>query len=262
MSRGTALVTGASGGIGRALSERFAADGWDLVLVARSEGKLGEACTTLESTYGIEAAYVVSDLAEPDAAESLYETVSADHEVEALVNNVGIGSQGEFVDIDLETELDELQLNVIVPTVLTKRFGHDMRARGSGKVLNVASTAAFQPGPYMAVYYASKAYLLSLSEALYEELSPFGVTVTALCPGPVRTGFQERAGNRDTPIGGGKGSRFTPFQDADEVARVGYEGLMAGKAVVIPGTEYRLLAKLASVAPRSVSRKLSARLNH
>ena len=265
MSHGTVLVTGASAGIGKALTEQFAANGWDPILVARREGRLEAACEELEAEFGVEAAYVVQDLAEDGACDTLYGTVTGemDREVDVLVNNVGVGTQGEYVDVEAERDLQQLQLNVVVPSHLAKLFGRDMKARGDGYVLNVASTAAFQPGPYMAVYYASKAYLLSFSEALYEELKPHGVTVTALCPGPVETEFQERANNTDTPIGGGEGgSGFVSWQQADDVAEVGYEGLMDGKAVVIPGLDFKLLSKLTGVLPRSVSRKLAAQLNH
>jgi hypothetical protein len=263
MSHGTVLVTGASAGIGRALTDQFAANGWDPILVARREEKLREACETLEAEFGVEADYVVQDLAVDSACDDLYETVTGEmaREVDVLVNNVGVGTQGEYVDIEAERDLQQLQLNVVVPSHLAKLFGRDMKSRGDGYVLNVASSAAFQPGPYMAVYYASKAYLLSFSEALHEELKPHGVTVTALCPGPVKTEFQKRAGNTDTPIGGAGGG-FVSFQQADGVAEAGYEGLMDGKAVVIPGLDYKLLATLTGVLPRSVTRRLAAQLNH
>jgi hypothetical protein len=263
MSHGTVLVTGASAGIGRALTEQFAAHGWDPILVARREERLASACEELEATFGVDADYVVQDLAVDGACDDLYGTVTEGlgREVDVLVNNVGVGTQGEYVDVEAERDLQQLQLNVVVPSHLAKLFGRDMKRRGDGYVLNVASSAAFQPGPYMAVYYASKAYLLSFSEALYEELKPHGVTVTALCPGPVETEFQERAGNTDAPIGGGEGG-FVSFQQADAVAEAGYEGLMDGRAVVIPGLDYKLLAKLTGVLPRSVTRRLSGQLNH
>ncbi|MFC7227889.1 SDR family oxidoreductase [Salinirubellus salinus] len=263
MSHGTVLVTGASAGIGRALTDQFAANGWDPVLVARREERLASACEELEAAFGVDADYVVQDLAVDGACDALYGTVTEElgREVDILVNNVGVGTQGEYVDVEAERDLQQLQLNVVVPSHLAKLFGRDMKQRGDGYVLNVASSAAFQPGPYMAVYYASKAYLLSFSEALHEELKPHGVTVTALCPGPVETEFQERAENTDTPIGGGRGG-FVSFQQADEVAEAGYDGLMDGKAVVIPGLDYKLLAKLTGVLPRSVTRRLAAQLNH
>lgn len=258
MADTTALVTGASAGIGRALADEFARHGHDLVLVARREKRLDEAAASIENSFGVNADYVVQDLSNPSGRESLIDAVS-DRRVDYLVNNVGIGAQGHFLDIDLERELDQLELNVVTPTHLTKRFAPAMRDREKGGILNVASSAAFQPGPFMAVYYASKSYLLSLSQALHEEFAEDGVSVTALCPGPVNTTFQERAENLHTPLG--SEGRFPRWFDTKTVARVGYEGLMAGKAVAIPGIEYKLLWRLARMMPRPVIRKLAGSLN-
>lgn len=256
MVRETALITGASAGIGRALAAEFAAGGYDPILVARREDRLRAVADELADRHGGEPAVVVQDLAEPESAAELYETaIDRGFQVDALVNNVGMGTQGRFVDVDPDREAAQLGLNVVTPTQLAKRFGQDMVERGTGQILNVASTAAFQPGPYMAVYYASKAYMLSFSEAIAEELRADGVTVTALCPGPVDTEFQERAQMTDTPLARGQ------MQDVETVARAGYEGLQAGKTVVIPGVRYRILASLAGLVPRPVTRKLAARLN-
>lgn len=256
MTGETALVTGASAGIGRALAEQFAAGGYDPVLVARREERLAALAGALSDRYGVDAEVVVQDLARPESPFELYETVNERGlKVDALVNNVGMGTQGKFVEVDPDREGDQLALNVVTPTQLAKLFGRDMVARGEGGILNVASSAAFQPGPYMAVYYASKAYLLSLSEAIAEELRDDGVTVTALCPGPVDTEFQERAEMTDAPLASGT------MQDVDAVARAGYEGLMAGRTVVVPGVRYGLLTGLARVLPRPLTRKLAARVN-
>lgn len=258
---GTTLVTGASAGIGRALARAFARNGHDVVLVARREERLRSVATAFEDEHGVSAHIVVQDLATPGAPETLFErTKERDIEIDILVNNVGIGTHGRFIDIDMDTESDQVRLNIITPTILAKLFGRDMAHRGSGGILNVSSTAAFQPGPYMAVYYASKAYLLSLSEALYEELRDDGVTVTALCPGPVRTEFQDRADNTDAPIGQEDGGLIR-WQEADAVARVGYEGLATGEAVVVPGWDYKVLERLTRVTPRPLRRKLAANLN-
>ena len=201
---GTALVTGASAGIGRALAAEFAANGHDVVLVARRETELLALANRLEDDHGIRAYAIDADLASVDAAGKLYEaTAERDVQVDVLVNNVGIGTQGAFVENDLGRELDQLQLNVVTPTQLTHRYGREMAARGRGGVLNVASTAAWLPGPFMSVYYASKAYVKSFSEGIAAELREKGVDVTALCPGPVDTEFQARAGNEDTPLGSG-----------------------------------------------------------
>lgn len=259
-AQGTALVTGASAGIGRELARTFASEGHDVVLVARREAELRRIGDNLADEFGVETHYVALDLSERENRAALAETVDErDLEVEFLVNNVGIGTQGHFCETDLGRELDQVALNVTTPTHLTKLFAPAMRGRGRGGVLNVASTAAFQPGPYMAVYYASKAYVLSLSQALHEELRQEGVTVTALCPGPVDTEFQDRADMTDTRLGGG--SDLVSFQSVDAVARAGYDGLMDGEAVVIPGLDYKLLAALTKVTPRSLQRKLAGRLN-
>ena len=255
-TREPALVTGASAGIGRALANRFARAGHDVILVARREAILRELADALEERYGITASVVVQDLAAPRGPEQLYETVTERGlAVGVLVNNVGIATQGKFTDIDLDRERDQLRLDVETPTVLSKLFGREMVARGHGKILNVASSAAFQPGPFMAVYYASKAYVLSFSEAIAEELREDGVTVSVLCPGPVDTEFQERASMADTPLGSG------PMQDVTAVADAGYEGVMAGDTVVVPGIGYKLLWHTVGIMPRPLVRKVARWLN-
>lgn len=263
MPHGTALVTGASAGIGRALAGEFARNGYDLVLVARREGELREAAEEFEAN-GVTAHVVPTDLGSRGDREALYEAVveERDIEVDTLVNNVGIGTQGKYTEVDLDRDLLQIELNVTTPSHLTKLFGADMVERGDGRVLNVASSAAFQPGPFMAVYYASKAYLLSFSEALHEELREDGVTVTALCPGPVETEFQARAENEDAPIGGAEsGLLSVDWQGVEDVARAGYDGLHDGRAVVVTGTDLKLLSRLVPLLPRSTVRKLSRSLN-
>lgn len=253
---GTALITGASAGIGRALAGEFAANGHDVVLVARREDRLESIADGLADEHGVDARVVARDLATPGAPRALHEeTCERGIQVDVLVNNVGIGNQGAFVENDVERELDALQLNVVVPTHLTHLYGGEMADRGSGGVLNVASTAAWFSGPYMATYYASKAYLKRFSEAVGAELRPEGVTVTALCPGPVETEFQERAGNEDTPLGSGE------MQDVEAVAGAGYEGLQAGEDVVVVGWTYRLLTRISNVLPNAFTRRQAADLN-
>jgi short-subunit dehydrogenase len=255
-NRAPALITGASAGIGRELAHRFARAGHDVILVARREEKLNEMADSLEDQYGITASVVMQDLAESDGPEQLYDTVrERDLDVGVLVNNVGIATQGKFTDIDLDRDRDQLQLDVVTPTVLSKLFGREMVNRGHGKILNVASSAAFQPGPFMAVYYASKSYVLSFSEAIAEELREEGVTVSVLCPGPVDTEFQERATMTDTPLGSG------PMQDVESVADTGYEGLMDGKTVIVPGYGYKLLWHTVGLVPRPLVRKTARWLN-
>lgn len=255
-SPGTALVTGASAGIGRELARQFAAGGFDLVVVARREERLRELADELVADHGVEVDVVAMDLAEDGAAERLAETVDErGHRVDALVNNVGIGVYGPFHETDLERELDQVRLNVELPVHLTKLYLPGMVERDDGVVLNVASLAAFTAGPNLAGYYASKAHVLSLSEAVAESLSDTGVTVTALCPGPVDTEFHERAGMADSVIGS------TDSLTSAAVARAGYRGAMAGETVVIPGLTNKVLYLLARLSPRVIRRKAAAYIN-
>lgn len=258
MPRGQALVTGASAGIGRALADTFARHGHDLVLVARGADRLERAATSIAETHGVETEAIPQDLSTPRGREALLAAID-DRRIDYLVNNVGVGAQGHFLDVDRERDRTQLELNVATPTHLTKAVAPAMRERGGGGILNVASSAAFQPGPFMAVYYASKSYLLSFSEALHEEFAADGIHVTALCPGMVDTEFQDRADNEHTPVGSPGG--FPRWFDAETVAEAGYEGLMAGDAVVIPGVEYKALWRVARVLPRPVTRTLAKRFN-
>jgi short-subunit dehydrogenase len=255
--RNTALVTGASSGIGYELARRFAEAGYDVVLVARSADRLQAVADELEQHHGVTARAMASDLADPAAPERLYaEVQSAGIAVDILVNNAGFGSYGAFAETDLATELQLLQVNVVALTHLTKLFLRDMLRRGHGKILNVASTAAFQPGPLMAVYYASKAYVLSFSEALAVELEGTGVTATVLCPGPTVSDFQRRAAMETTRLVQGP-----MMMDAATVARIGYEGLMANKTVVIPGFKNTVLALVSRLAPRGMSARIVRQLH-
>ena len=244
----TALITGPSSGIGLDLAHLFAADGHDVVLVARSEGKLRELAAELEGRHGIAAHVIVADLARPDAPRDVF---AAAPPVDVLVNNAGFGLSGPFAETALRTELDMIQVNIAALTHLTKLFLPQMLERRRGRILNVASTASFQPGPLMAVYYATKAYVLSFSEAIAEELTGTGVTVTALCPGPTATGFQKTAHRR--PGTALKVMKPVPSLD---VARAGYRGLMRGQRVVIPGVKNKLGVQSLRVTPRAVVTKL------
>src|SRR5437762_5950845 len=232
----TALITGASGGIGYELALLCAQDGLDCIPVARSHDKLAELAARLESEFRVKTLVIARDLSRPTAVDEIYEEVSAaSMTVEMLVNNAGFPVFGLFAQTQLETELEMLHVNVIALTALTKLFLRGMVERQAGRILNLASTAAFEPGPLMAVYYASKAYVLSFSQALANELKGTGVTVTALAPGPTRTGFQERGSLEDARLVRGQ------IADAGSVALAGYRGLMAGKSVVIPGWGNKLL---------------------
>jgi len=251
----TALVTGASGGIGLELARLFAADGHDLVLVARNEDKLNALANELEAKHGISTLVLPSDLSRPEAPREIFDELGAQSVVvDALVNNAGFGTYGFFAETDLKAELDLLQVNVVALTHLTKLFLPIMLQLKRGYVMNVASTAAFQPGPLMAVYYASKAYVLSFSEALSNECEGKGVVVSALCPGPTETGFGEAAGLGDSKLFDGG------VMDARAVAVEGYRGMLAGKPLVIPGTRNSVLARTVGFMPRRLVTKVVRRL--
>jgi hypothetical protein len=247
----TALVTGASGGIGEELARLFAADGHSLVLVARSRDRLERLAEELKGAHGVEARVLAADLARAEAPREIFEELSgASVRVDALVNNAGFGSYGLFAETDLGRELGLLQVNVVALTHLTKLFLPGMIERRRGYVMNVASTAAFQPGPLMAVYYASKAYVLSFSEALSNECGGTGVTVSALCPGPTHTGFVAAAGMSESKLFD-RGA-----MSARAVAEAGYRGLFDGKAVVIPGLRNSLVARTVGLMPRGLVTKV------
>lgn len=242
------LITGASTGIGRELARVFAAHGHDLILVARDATKLERLAQELTT----KATVIPLDLAPPQAACQLYAEVRRQGlDVEILVNNAGYGLFGKFQDLSMEDQTAMIQLNVVTLTHLTGLLLPEMRRRQSGRILNVASTAAFQPGPLMAVYYATKAYVLSFSEAIANELEGTGITVTALCPGPTESEFQERSGMKESKLVKGK-----KIMSAAEVAQTGYKGLMAGKTVVIPGVQNWLLAQSVRLAPRKLATRI------
>jgi len=251
--RETVLITGASGGIGEAFARIFASKGHDLVLTSRSEERLRRLAAQLSEQYRVHAEIVSADLSIPAGVDQLIAFLRAKSlQIDVLVNNAGFGTFGPFVDGDIHEQLAQIQINVFTLTHLTRELLPAMIRRGHGKILNVASTAAFQPGPLMAVYYATKAYVLSFSEALWNELQGSGVTVTCLCPGPTRTGFMARArmGNPEVL------AKSAMMMDADEVARRGFEGLQKGRRLVIPG----LLNKVLAHSTRLGSRGLSARV--
>jgi short-subunit dehydrogenase len=253
--RKTALITGASFGIGLELARIFAREGYNVVLVARSADKLRQLASELEKAHGTRSLILATDLTEAGAsAYVLDQTTCASIQVDVLVNNAGFGQYGFFAENDLEECLRQIQLNVTTLTHLTRLYLPAMIERKDGYILNVASTAAFQPGPLMAVYYATKAYVLHFSEAIANELAGTGVTVTCLCPGPTATEFQERANI--------SGIRLTKYgvMDARTVAEDGYRALIAGKPVAISGFKNWLVAQSIRVAPRrmvaAIARKL------
>jgi uncharacterized protein len=251
----TALITGASSGIGLELAGVFAENGFDCVLVARSHDKLSELATQLERDHQVKTLVVAKDLARATAVDEIYEEITAASlTVDALVNNAGFSVFGLFAETDLESELEMLQVNVVALTALTKLFLRGMVQRGSGRILNLASTAAFEPGPLMAVYYATKAYVLSFSEALAEEVRGTGVTVTAVCPGPTRTGFQKRGNLEDSRLVQGN------IADARSVALAGFRGMQAGKSLVIPGFSNKLVPWVVRLSPRRMVPRVVRRM--
>lgn len=244
----TALVTGASTGIGHELAKLIAADGYDLVLVARDREKLIRVAGELKEGYGIRVKPMAKDLSKPlTTTEIFIELEEEGIKVDLLVNNAGFGTYGLFNDSHFTTELEMISVNLVSLTHLTKLFLDHMVKQGHGKILNVASTAAFQPGPLMSVYYATKAYVLSFSEALAEELRGTGVSVTVLCPGPTSSSFQERANLGKTRL-----IRWVRAMTAKKVAKAGYEGLRKNKKVVVPGLLNKILVQALRLAPRKL----------
>lgn len=249
--KGTAVVTGATRGIGFELARLFAGTGHDVALVARTAADLAATAASLEDRFGVETETVAADLTEPDAVATVHDTV-ADRDVTALVNNAGVGTAGRFDESDPEAERAVLDLKVRAVTDLTKRLLPALR-RGprEGSVLTVASAAAFVPGPRMAVYYAASAYALSFCESLAAEFADDDLAVTCLCPGPVDTEFHERAGTDDRSAS----LLPSPEMDPRSVARAGFRGLRRDKTVVVPGLTMRLLVALSRVTPRPVLRR-------
>jgi short-subunit dehydrogenase len=256
VSRPVCLITGPSSGIGLELATLFARDGHDLVLVARSREKLEDIGRALHEEFGVTATVVARDLADPASPGIITkELATRGIAVDALVNNAGFGVYGLFAETPLEKELEMIQVNIAALTHLTKLFLPGMIARGRGRILNVASTAAFQPGPLMAVYYATKAYVLSFSEALSNETDGTGVTVTALCPGPTITEFQKQAGLEKTNL-----FNSPLVMSAADAARAGYDGMKKGRRVVVAGFGNALLVQGTRLAPRRLSTAIARRI--
>jgi short-subunit dehydrogenase len=255
-SKKTALITGSSGGIGYAMAEQFAKDGVNLVLVARRVDLLEDHAVRWRKQYGVEVAVIAADFSEIGAAHTVKDNVASKGiVVDFLVNNAGFGSFGLFLDADIQNMIAMIRLNIESLTILTKLFLPEIVAR-HGKILNVASTAAFQPGPFMAVYYATKAYVLSFSEALASELEGTGVTVTALCPGPTASGFQDKAAMQDSPLVKGK-----RLPSAEKVAVAGYHAMQRGQRVYIPGLMNWFLAQTIRFTPRKMVTKIVKHLS-
>ena len=253
-TRSVALVTGASSGIGADLARELARDGHDLVLTARWQAPMEALAAELEA-YGAGSVVVAADLSKPGAAAALASAIEARGlTVEVLVNNAGLGAIGRFDQTDPVRISEMLQVNIVALTELTRLLLPGMVARGRGRVMLVGSTAGFQPGPGMAVYFATKAYVLSFGEALAEELCGTGVTVTTLCPGPTATNFAQISGSNELPY---FNSAMRHVMSAAEVARLGYLGLKGGRRVVITGLLNRIVALGGRFAPHPISLKVT-----
>jgi short-subunit dehydrogenase len=256
MARQTALVTGASSGIGRELAHQFAAGGHDLVVVARRAAALDSLVADVTRVHGVSATAIAADLAEPSAAQRIYDALAlAGTRIDVVVNNAGFGLGGSVAALPLDRQLEMIQVNVTALTALTRLFLPGMVERNQGGILNVGSTAGFQAGPLMAVYYATKAYVLSFTEALAEEVAGSALRVSCLCPGPTATGFAETAQMTKSNLF--KRATMT----ASDVARIGYDGWTERKVIVIPGFPNRQGVALVRFAPRSMVRKIVKRLN-
>jgi short-subunit dehydrogenase len=248
----TVLITGASGGIGYELAKLFARDHHNLVLVARSADKLGQVATELQ-THGVTVKTIALDLAAAPAPKFLFDQLQREGvAIDILVNNAGFGAFGDFAQMPEDEILGQIDLNISALTQLTRLFLPPMLQRRSGRIMNVASTAAFQPGPLMAVYYATKAYVLSFSEAIANELRGSGVTVTCFCPGATHTGFAKRAGSEKSRLFQQLGA-----MNAEKVALDGYRAVMEGRGLAISGAHNWVVAQSTRFAPRKIVTAIS-----
>jgi len=256
--KNTALITGASNGIGLELAKIHASKGGDLVLVARNKSKLDELKATLEKQYNVSVYTIGKDLSLANAAQEVYnETTQQNIQIDYLINNAGFGVFGMFYETDWSKELEMINVNIVALTHLTKLYLADMVKRRNGKIMNVASTAAFQSGPTMAIYYASKAFVLSFSEAINNEVSNKGITVTTLCPGPTESGFFEAAAMQDSFLV--KGMKAATSKS---VAEYGYASMMKGKTVAIHGLLNTLMATSVRFTPRPLVVKLTRKIQN
>ena len=254
--KNTALITGASNGIGLELAKIHASKGGDLVLVARNKSKLDEIKTELEKQYKVSVHIISKDLSLTNAAQEVYnETIKENIQVDYLINNAGFGDFGMFVETDWNKELQMINLNITTLTHFTKLYLQDMIKRNSGKIMNVASTAAFQSGPTMAVYFATKAYVLSFTEAVSNEVSDKGITITALCPGATETGFQTAGGMEESNLFKGK-----KLPTAKQVADYGYRSMIKGKTVAIHGIMNYILSNSVRFTPRALVVKITRKI--
>lgn len=254
--KNTALITGASNGIGLELARIHASKGGDLVLVARNKTKLDQLKSELENKYSVTVYTIGKDLSAGNAAQEVYnETQRQSIQIDYLINNAGFGDFGMFVETDWNKELQMINLNIVTLTQFTKLYLQEMVKRRSGKIMNVASTAAFQSGPTMAVYYATKAYVLSFSEAVDNEVRDKGITVTTLCPGATESGFQAAAAMEESNLVKGK-----KLPTSQEVAEYGYAAMMKGKTVAIHGMMNWIMANTVRFTPRALVVKITRKI--
>jgi len=254
----TCLITGATFGIGYELAKIFAREKYNLILVARNKEKLEQIKSELQNPE-IEIFLLSKDLSNPNSPKEIFDFINSNNlSVDVLINNAGFGLLGPFHELELQTQLDMIQVNITSLVHLTYLLLPQMIERKSGKIMNVASTAAFQPGPNMAIYYATKAFVLSFTEALHAELKSEGITVTALCPGPTKTEFQKRARMENINL---ERSSLIPYMSAEKVARIGFDGLMKGKRVVIPGTINKIGVMLVRFFPKKLILAVLKKLN-
>ncbi len=241
-----ALITGANKGIGLEMAKIFAKDGYNIVLVSRDEDSLISASKFLEKLYNIKTIIIKKDLSLRNSPKEVYEQLQSENiEVTVLINNAGFGTYGPFIETNLEKELNMINVNISCTTHMTKLFARDMARCGKGKILNIASTASFQPGPYMSVYFATKSYILSFTESISKEFEKYGLTVTALCPGPTDSNFTS------TAKGSSSSRIFQHLLTSEEVAQQGYSALMHKKRVKIVGNKNFLLSELVRFLPRN-----------
>lgn len=253
----TVLITGANSGIGLELARIFASKSYNLFLVARNEERLKSISDEIKRESRVDIKYLAKDLSKPNSAQELFEyTEMSDIKVDILINNAGAGLNGKFTDNKLQDELDIIQLNIVSLAALSHLFGGVMAKRGTGRILNVASTAAFQPGPLMSNYYASKAYVLMLSEGLRNELWKSGVSVTTLCPGPTKTEFFKHSGMASSIL-----ANAPHMLTAKQVAIIGYQAVMLGKGVVVSGLINKIMVFFSRFTPRTLLAGIAKNMN-
>ncbi|WP_066021885.1 MULTISPECIES: SDR family NAD(P)-dependent oxidoreductase [Clostridium] len=237
------LITGASTGIGREMAKIFAQNGFSIVIAARNRSKLIELSDEIKKKYTVEVLVMPKDLSIKNSAKELFDEIREKNiEIDTLVNNAGMGDCGFFHESSVDKDTEMIELNITSLTILTRIFSEDMVRHGSGKILNVASTGAYMPGPFIAVYYATKAYVLSFTEAIANELKEFNIQVSALCPGATITEFAKRAGKLEL-----KGA-----MSAESVARIGFTEFMKGKQVIIPGFFNKVGLLFSKFLPRRI----------